>query len=1074
MILKRAIGGLAFAIVQLAALSGSEAPAVAQEPVVFKRDLEARPDWNDPAVIEINREPMTATFDAYPSVDMALADDPSSSPYRRTLDGEWFFAYSPTPEARPADFYQPKFDVSEWATIEVPSNWERQGFGTPIYVNVDYAFEPANPPHVPHSETPVGSYRKDFDIPAEWAGRRIFIEFGTINSGGYVWVNGEPVGYSEDSKLPAKFDITDHVRIGANMVAVEVYRWTTGTYLEDQDFWSLSGIERSVTLTARPPVHVHDYFAKAGLDGSYSDGRLDLEVEVAGLDGVGASGHRLAATLLDGETVIWEGQSATASATTHFAATIPGIRHWTAETPNLYTLLIELTDARGQTVEAIRERVGFRTVEVSDGLLKVNGREVTIRGVNRHEHDPVRGRAVDMVSMRRDMELLKQLNFNAVRTSHYPNDPRWYELADEYGLYIVDEANIESHPFMRPDDLWLGNDPMWWPAQTARMLRMVERDKNHPSIIVWSLGNEMGLGPVFERGAAMIAERDPSRQVGIEGTGQYEGHNPRDFVNIYTPMYDRVAEMIDYAKSDHEQPMIQFEYAHAMGNSLGGFQEYWDAIYEYRKLQGGFIWDWVDQTLLEHDEEGRPYWAYGGDFGESRTDGNFLANGIIQPDRTLNPHAWEAKKVMQPVEIRLTGEGDAMLEVVNRYDFRDLSHLAFSWEVQQDGIVVAKGELGSLQTPAGRTQKVPLELPSIIPEPGAELYLTIKAEASAATHPLVSERHLVAWEQFALESGPPAPGRVGEQSEPLMLTEAGDGLHVEGAGFAVGFDPQGRLASLEFAGQQMLAAPLEPRFWRAPTDNDAGAKLDQQLAIWRNIAAQRKLERMEVSQPEPGRVVIETSFILGNDALRVEMTYAVLGTGDIAVRERVVPLDETLPEFARVGSTFALTGDFTELLWFGRGPHESYVDRQSSAAVGLYGGKVSDQFHDYVRPQETGNKTDVRWLSVTAVSGPGLLVSGNPLLSASVLPFENDLLYDDRTSNRHGAELAPTGVTTLNLDLAQMGLGGDNSWGFEPLEQYRLPLGQYEYSYRLRPFDGSDEAAAALARRTISAGVFER
>lgn len=1055
-----------------AAACGGAAPEAAAPEIAFNRDPAAQPDWDNPAVIAINREPMHATFHAYPTRAAALAGDPASSPWMRSLDGTWRFHYAPSPAERPADFFMQEYDASDWATIEVPSNWERQGFGKPRYVNVDYVF-PADQPNAPHDDNPVGSYRRDFDVPENWIGKRIYLEFGTINSGGYVWVNGAPVGYSQGSKLPAEFDVTPFVQAGANTVAVEVYRWTDGSYLEDQDFWSVSGIERSVTLTARDPVHVRDIFARGGLDETYTDGVLTLDVDVRDASRGAAEGYAVRAALLDGEAEIWTETTDVAfdagAGTAAFTARVPAVRRWTAETPELYTLAVELLGPDGAVSEAIADRIGFRTIEVTDGLLKVNGREVTIRGTNRHEHHPVTGRALDLETMRRDVTLMKELNINAVRTSHYPNDPRWYDLADEYGLYIIDEANIESHAYMglgkeRGPEFWLGSQEIWDESHMARVTRMVERDKNHPSIILWSLGNEMGLGPVFPRIADWVRERDPSRLPSIEGTGQTEGHDPRDFVDLYTPMYDRVAELEDYVASDNEKPLILYEYAHAMGNSLGGFREYWDAFNAHRKLQGGFIWDWVDQTFLEHDADGTAYWAYGGDYDEGRNDGNFLANGLIQPDRTLNPHAYEAKKVMQPVDFVLADAATGALDVINRYDFRDVSHLDFSWEITEDGVGVASGDVPALATPARSTERITLDLPAVTPRPGAEYHLTVRARTKADAHALVRAGYEVAWEQFALPIAADPPALDVAALPALTLAEGDDGVSVTGADFAVRVGPDGRLASLTFDGREYLETELAPRFWRAPIDNDMGSGLNRRLAIWRDMPDAARVERVEAFQPEPHRVVIETSSVLGEEALRVDLDYVVLGSRDIVVRETVTPLRDDLPEFYRVGTTFELDGAFTDLSWFGRGPHSSYVDRKDGAAAGLYDGDVRAQFHDYSRPQETGNKVDVRWLAVAVPDGPGLLAGGEPLLSASVLPFENALLDDDRTTQRHGAELVPTGVTTVNLDLAQMGLGGDNSWGFEPLEKYRLPLQAYAYHYRLRPYDPASESPADLAR----------
>jgi beta-galactosidase len=769
------------------------------------------PEWRDPEIIAVNREPARAYFIPFETAELALAGKPGSSAFYQSLDGPWKFAWAASPAGRIEGFHRPDFDVSEWADIPVPSNWERHGYGKPKYVNVDYVF-PADEPRVPLEDNPVGSYRREFTIPDHWQGRRIFLRFGAANSGLYVWVNGERVGYSEDSKLPAEFDITEQVRPGRNVVAAEVYQWTSGSYLEDQDFWSVSGLERSVELFAQPREHIRDFFARAGLDEASGDGVLHLDIQVAG----DPRGHVVGYRLLDGDSVI-AAESAPGGSAAKFSVRLPGIEPWSAETPRLYGLLIELQDAAGSTLAAVYEEIGFRRVEVLGGRLHVNGRAVTLRGVNRHEHHPVTGRVLDLETMEKDIALLKQLNFNAVRTSHYPNDPRWYDLADRHGLYLVDEANIESHAYMgrgkdHGAEHWLGNQPYFHASHLARVSRMVERDKNHPSVILWSLGNEAGLGKAFEDAAAWLRARDPSRVVSYEGTGQTEGHDPRDFIDLYTPMYDRVAEMQDYLAGNPEKAIILYEYAHAMGNSLGGIGEYWDLIWSEPMAQGGFIWDWVDQTFLEHRADGTPYWAYGGDYNEGRNDGNFLANGLVQPDRTLNPHAREAKKAMQPVSITAVKLESGEFRVGNRHDFIDLSRLAFDWVLEEDGMRVADGRLGRLATPAGDSEIVRLDLPSPEIRPGREYFLTIRAQAEAGYQPLVPAGEVVAWEQFRMPWSAPGEPQPSTGAG-LAVDETGDRIRVSAGEFAAAVDrATGLLVSYSRAGVELIESPLRPHF----------------------------------------------------------------------------------------------------------------------------------------------------------------------------------------------------------------------------------------------------------------------
>jgi len=1015
------------------------------------------PEWRDPEIIAVNREPARTYFVPFESVELARKADPGSSAFYQSLDGNWKFSWAPSPAERVVNFYDPDFDVSGWKEIPVPSNWERQGYGKPHYVNVDYVF-PANEPVVPEQDNPVGSYRRQFVIPESWHGREIFLRFGSANSGLYVWINGEFLGYSEDSKLPAEFNITSLVRPGENVIAAEVYQWTSGSYLEDQDFWSLSGIERSVELFAQPAVHVRDYFAKTSLDDHMRDGILDLEVQVAGeLDG--ASLHF---SVLDGDRHIATGSEAGNLAEAHFSAHLLGVESWSAETPKLYGLLIELQDAAGETIEAVYDEIGFRRIEVLGRRLIVNGRAVTLRGVNRHEHHPVTGRAIDLNTMQQDIQLLKRLNFNAVRTSHYPNDPRWYGLADRYGIYLVDEANIESHAYMdRGKELgpqhWLGNKPYFHQAHLARVSRMVERDKNHPSVILWSLGNDAGLGKAFEDAAAWVKQRDPTRVVSYEGTGQTIGHEPPDFLDLYTPMNDRVEEMRDYLDHDPKKAIILYEYAHAMGNSLGGFKDYWDLIWSEPMAQGGFIWDWVDQTFLEYSADGVPYWAYGGDYDEGRSDGNFLANGIVQPDRSLNPHAFEAKKVMQPIAITPLDLAAGNIRIRNRHDFINLSGLSFSWTIEEDGVVIAAEALPDLSIHPGRSEAIHLAFPYPGIQAGREYFLVIRAEAKDGYQPLVPTGEVIAWEQFRLPWE--APAEVQQEDESGLAVTQDEGLiRVSGSDFEIAIDrTSGCLTAYRWNGIELLESPLRPDFWRAPNDNDVGAGIPQALAVWKSMADFRVVERIAVDDSRGGTVTVDVSAMYAGDKLRFRTRYSIHASGDIIVSNVVEPLTGDLPEFYRIGMTMTAPGAFDSLRWFGRGPHESYADRKTGAAVGLWQGKVSEQFHDYSRPQETGNKVDVRWLAVERPDGVGLAVIGLPLLSVTALPFPYADLDYDPGQRRHGTDLVPKGIITLNIDLAQMGLGGDNSRGSWPLEKYRLLLKRYEYSFRLRPFTAGED-----------------
>lgn len=1080
------------------------------------RGQSSQPEWQNPAIFAFNKEPAHASFTPYENAELARKGDPRYSAYYQSLDGTWRFHWAPKPADRPVNFFQSGFDVSDWDIISVPGNWERQGYGKARYVNIDYVF-PANEPFVPDDDNPVGSYRKTFHVPESWLARRVFVTFGAVNSAMYLWVNGRRVGYSQDSKLPAEFDITPYIKAGENMIAAEVYRWSDGSYLEDQDFWSVSGIERSVELTARPPVYVRDFFVHADLADDLATGVFELDIELAGNDtGNKKIAYALRDDKADGAIVAQGKAMVNSSKPPAFSARIPQVRPWSAETPALYTLLIELQDRDGRTIEAISRKIGFRRVEMRQGRLFVNGKAVTLRGVNRHEHHPVTGRSVDRATMIRDIELMKQFNINAVRTSHYPNHPLWYELADQYGIYVMDEANIESHHYQslgseKGEEHWLGNKSHWRAAHLDRMQRMVERDKNHPSIIFWSLGNEAGLGKTFVEMAALTRARDPSRVVVYEGTGVYWGHDPRDFLELYTPMYDRVGEMQDYLANDPKKAIILIEYAHAMGNSLGGIKEYWDLIWSEPMAQGGYIWDWVDQTFLEYDAAGNSYAAYGGDYNEGRNDGNFLANGLFQADRLPHPHAYEAKKVMQPLAFHARNPGKGEFAITNRYDFIDLSHLDFSWVLEADGIPVAQDTLPPRRTAAGATQNLHIPLPEIVPHAGVEYFLTLRARARAGFHPLIPAGHPVAWEQFAMPWSAPVQKIAPDNMPPLVIDETTNLIHVNGENFKLIFDrKQGALTSWRHGGVEIMRSPLQPNFWRAPTDNDVGAALPEKLDIWKTVGEQRRVETLNISRLSPQAVRIDVNAIHGGDKLRQLTGYTVLGSGDVLVDVSLQPLTEELPEFYRIGMSMTAHGGFEQVSWLGRGPQESYADRKTAAAVGLYEGNVTEQYHAYVRPQETGNKTDVRWLAISDKSGVGLAVIGRPLLNVTALPFANDdLAYvpggrkplpafsallttmdggnaDFEGNNnlppsmavgqRHGAELKLKAeakqMVTLNIDLAQMGVGGDDSWGALPLPWYRLPLQPYRYGFRLKAY-GPGQRPADFARRQFALPIGE-
>ncbi|KQM67837.1 beta-galactosidase [Sphingomonas sp. Leaf17] len=1036
----------------------------------------ARPDWENPAVNARGRLPARATGFAFESRAAALAGHRTQSNRFLSLNGDWAFHFSPSVDGAPTGFEAPGYDVSGWRKIPVPSMWQAQGYGQAKYNNITYPF-PANRPLVPHDDNETGSYRRDFTLPAGWSGEDIVLHIGAAGSAYRVWVNGREVGYAEDSKLPSEFDVTRFVRPGVNSVAIRVHRYSDGAYLEDQDFWRVSGIEREVFLAAMPKTRIADLFVKAGLDRAYRDGTLAVEVAVTP-----ASRPTTARiVLLDGTrellTRTMPVAPGAAPRTVTLSAPVPGVRAWSAETPDLYTLLVELVDADGRVVQSTPQRIGFRTVEMKNGLVSVNGRPITIRGVNRHEHDPVTFHVISLESMRRDLELMKRNNVNALRTSHYPNDPRLYALADEIGLYVMDEANIESHLYMEAGNrdprqrakYQIGFDPAWKTAHVDRVTNMVERDKNHPSVIFWSLGNEAGIGPNFEAAAAAVRARDPGRLISYLGWGTLDwDHQPNAYVDIYAPMYDDVEKMVDWAKDPtRTQPMIQCEYAHMQGNSGGNFKDYWDTIYAHpNKLQGGFIWDWVDQSMSRTTADGKPYWGTGGEYGPNPGGDIEFGDGLNQPDRTPNPHLYEVQKVLSPIQFEGFDPATGRVTVRNRHDFRDLSGFAFDWRVEADGVTVAQGALPPLATAARGVEAIVLPVAGVPRRAGAEYLVTVRARAKAGAIPLVPADHVVGWEQFALGTAPATPVvRRGT----VTLAYAADMVRVSAGGAMLAIDRKTGLLDRYARGDIVLATGGAPNFHRAPTDNDLANGNTAQTAAWGPVAANRQLRALTTRRLPDGAVEVRVDHALGAGAAAFVTIYTMAGDGSVAVVADLTPLKSDLPPPIRVGLSYALPQAMTTVGWYGRGPHESYVDRKTSAPIGLWRGRVADQNHDYMRPQDTGNKVDVRWMEVSGADAGLRVVADRPLMmQALAFPYAD---LDRRPpGTRRSSDIVPHDQVSLNIDAAQWGVGGDTTWSAtgQPHMQYRTKVEPTRIAFRFEPFTGAgtDADKARPARAT--------
>ncbi len=1026
---------------------------------------EPHPDWENPQMIGRNKEAPRATAVPFAEPEAALAGDPGASPWNISLNGEWRFNWAENPASRPVEFFRPEYDVSGWDLIPVPANWQLHGYGYPIYTNVRYPWGEPDPPRVPHDFNPVGSYRRVFAVPVGWQGRQIYLRFGGVSSAFYLWVNGHEVGYSQGSRTPAEFNVTEFLVPGENVVALEVYRYSDGSYLECQDFWRISGIFRDVDLYSWDELHIRDFQVHTDLDEDYRDADLGVEVWVRNL-GDTPRPFTVEGQLFDMEgRLIADGLTATSDVdaaeekVVRFDHSLSDPPKWSAEEPNLFRLVLTLKDADGTLLQSVSSNVGFREVEITDGQLLVNGVALLIKGTNRHEHDPDTAHVMSTEGMIHDILLMKQHNINAVRTSHYPDVPEWYDLTDRYGLYIIDEANIESHGIGYDPDTTLGNKPEWGEAHLDRTISMVERDKNHPSIIIWSLGNEAGDGVNFTATADWIRERDSSRPV------HYERAELGPNTDIYCPMYERIPDIVEYATTYDDRPLILCEYSHAMGNSNGNLADYWDAIYRYERLQGGFIWDWVDQGLRQ-PVPGKPddfFFAFGGDFEPPGVyhDDNFLMNGLVSADRVPHPGLIELKKVYQYITVTAVDLARGEIEIDNGFAFIDLSQFEGFWEVQGDGEVLASGKMSSLDAPPSGSQKVRLRLPAIAPKPGVEYWLDLSFRLADDT-PWANKGHEVAWEQFELDMAAAAPKLDVAGMAPLTVAEDGDRITVEGDGFAAVFDTAtGSLASLRSGETELIRAGPRPNFWRAPTDNDRGNGFPERCAPWLAASENWRVSFSSVETVGPAEVKLRFEGEFPDVDGAGSVSYTVLGSGDIVVEQDFAPGDGELPEVPRFGMQLEIPGGFETVTWYGRGPHESYWDRKVGARVGLWSGTVDEQFVDYSEPQENGNKTDVRWVSLTNERGEGLLVVGEPLVGFSVHHYTTD----DLQTAKHSYQMERREDITLNVDMEQTGVGGDTSWGARTHDKYTLFAEPMSYSYRLRPLAATDPPAAELARR---------
>jgi beta-galactosidase len=1034
-------------------------------------------DWENLAVTSIHKEAPHCTLIPYDTFSDALKGakrrcDSEARGARRassnyqSLNGKWRFNWVANPDERPMDFYQPEFDVDGWDKIPVPSNWERQGYDRPRYVCLGYAFN-KNPPKVQGPNgNPVGSYRREFSVPADWRKdqRQVFIHFDGVDSAFYIWVNGEKVGYSQGSRTPAEFNITPFLKKSRNVLAVQVFRWCDGSYLEDQDFWRMSGIYRDVYLYATPAVHIRDFFVRCDLDDDYRDASMHIDAKLRNYAARASGPYTVEAVLLDAQLkMVGDGPVAVGRIESIQAgeedvvtleADIANPAKWSAEDPNLYTVILSLTDGDGHVVEAEQTGFGFREVEIKHEQLFVNGVSILLKGVNRHEHDPETGHAISYESMIQDITLMKQFNINCVRTAHYPNDPRWYDLCDRYGLYLLDEANVESHG-MGFGGKTLGRRPEWEASHVERGVAMLERDKNHPSIIIWSLGNEAGSGSNFEAMRDAFKSRDTTRPL------HYEGMN--DVADMRSIMYPDLWVLTDVGGAETGKPFFMCEYAHAMGNAIGNLQEYWDDVEKYPRNIGGCIWDWADQGLYKTDENGREYYAYGGDYGDHPNGSSFCLNGIVFPDRSLPPKIWEVKRVYQYVGFNFVNydQGRARVEIKNKYHFSNLDQLEFTWVLSEDGHELLQGSFEKLvlSPRAGKTVDIPLE--TIRAKAGAEYWLRVSAKLRDAS-PLLEKDHEVAWWQVQVPVKTDPKPILGLESVPeLQVREDADAIRVVGGDFAFSVSRKtGTIHALIYGKKTIIDArdgelrgPVLNAF-RAPVDNDKENGQGIQLS-------NRKVETVEVLARSAKKVQILARVHCSDDqgkGFQHDCVYTVLGNGWIHVDNDIVPVSLGV-SLLKLGLQMILPPAFDQVTWFGRGPHENYVDRKVSADVGLYRRSVADMYVPYPKPQETGNREDVRWALLSDKHGAGVMIVADGTVSMTALNYT----AQDLASAHHLNLLNPRDAVILCVDYRQSGLG-NGSCGPGVLERYALKSARTRYGFSFRPYTKRDGDPAALAR----------
>ena len=1005
-------------------------------------------EWQDPEINAVNRAPMHANYFAYESTEAAIKGIKEKSSNFMTLNGTWKFNWVPNADARPTDFWQPEFNDKGWNTMPVPGVWELNGFGDPIYVNVGYAWREQfrnNPPQVPTVNNHVGSYRREITVPAHWKGKEIIAHFGSVTSNMYLWVNGKYVGYSEDSKMEAEFNLTPYLKPGQkNLIAFQVFRWCDGTYLEDQDFFRYSGVGRDCYLYARSKKQIADIRITPDLDAQYQNGSLAINLTTKGRGEI-----ELELFDTNNQPVVTTSLNASGNISTTMEVASPN--KWTAETPYLYTLHATLKEGN-KVLEVIPIKVGFRKVELKNAQILVNGQPILIKGANRHEMDPDGGYVVSRERMIQDIQIMKMFNLNAVRTCHYPDNNLWYELCDQYGLYVVAEANIESHG-MGYGKNTLAKREDYKKAHLERNQRNVQRCFNHPSVIIWSLGNEAGYGPNFEVAYDWVKAEDPSRAV------QYERAGTKGKTDIYCPMYADYQWCENYSKDDkYQKPLIQCEYAHAMGNSQGGFKEYWDLVRKYPKFQGGFIWDFVDQSVRWTGKNGKMIYAYGGDFNRfDASDINFCNNGLISPDRIPNPHAYEVRHFYQNIWTTPANLKNGEINIFNEYFFRDLSAYYLEWEMLKDGKSVRCGRIDNLNVQPQQTAKVKLNLGET--DAKAEWLLNISYKLKN-NEDLLPAGYTVAKEQLTLNPYKTPSMQLGNcelSNTETVAPEVQDNdryyLIVSNDAFRVEFNrTNGYLTKYQIKGLDMIkeGAILKPNFWRAPTDNDFGAHIHRKYVAWKNPEIRLKSLKQRT---ENKQVIVETAYEMPGVSAKLNLTYVINNEGAIKVTQKMTTDKKAkVSNMFRFGMQMQMPRSFETIEYYGRGPIENYIDRNHCTDLGIYRQSVTEQFYSYIRPQENGTKTDIRWWRMINKAGNGIEVVATSPFSASALHYTIESLDEGWSKQQgHSPEVEEADLTNLCIDKIQAGLGCVNSWGSIALPEYQVPYQDYEFTFILSP-----------------------